>query len=616
MKEYRKIIFMFVLVTCCALLVHLQSVGQLSENVTSHFIETSAVTKDNEIISTISESNIEGNIKTLVIYDGTDEISVSAKDVFVKNLNYMKMANDTVNIDDAASIDYSIYKNVISIVPDLEGRVGSEINRILSYVEGGGNFLLGITPSEQGDDNFDQVIYNKLGIDTIYGYEPIIGMKFLRDVIPGTKGREFVDEEAFGDYCLNIKLSDSATVYMTSQGDGDEIPMLWKKDFGQGAIVCYNGTSLGGDTNGGLFAGALSILQGDFMYPIINAKVIFIDDFPAPQYNSESDVISNVYNRTVKEFFRDIWWPDMQKVANKYNYIYTGLFISTYNNIVDPNNFIFEDDPMMKYYGNSLLKNNYELGLHGYNHQSLALDGQTPEDVGYVGWANQEDMEASLKTLSTYAAKLFPGMKFTSYVPPSNYLSKEGRQALRNALPDLKVISGLYSDSTNTSYVQNFEVAEDGITEFPRITSGMWFDDDEVYTYLNGLGLHGVFSHFLHPDDILDEERGRGKEWSVLLEGYEKILEDVNKSYGDIRSLKASDTAEAVGVFQDLKVNLNYGETEITGACDNFYGEAFFYLKTEKTPKNIDESCSISKLGEDGYYLVTVKNANFTISLQ
>ena len=54
------------------------------------------------------------------------------------------------------------------------------------------------------------------------------------------------------------------------------------------------------------------------MYPVINASCIFIDDFPSPQYENTSDVTKKEYNRTVKEFYRDIWWPDMQKVANRY----------------------------------------------------------------------------------------------------------------------------------------------------------------------------------------------------------------------------------------------------------------------------------------------------------
>ena len=75
-------------------------------------------------------------------------------------------------------------------------------------------------------------------------------------------------------------------------------------------------------------------------------------------------------------------------------------------------------------------------------------------------------MEASLVTLRDYMNEMFPGCVFGSYVPPSNYLSEEGRAALSNALPDLKVISGLYSNAEDDigAYVQDFGIAEDDMT--------------------------------------------------------------------------------------------------------------------------------------------------------
>ena len=50
-------------------------------------------------------------------------------------------------------------------------------------------------------------------------------------------------------------------------------------------------------------------------------------------------------------------------------------------------------------------------------------------------------MEESLKELLQITEELFPSVTYYTYVPPSNYLSEEGREAVKNTLPDLKVIS-------------------------------------------------------------------------------------------------------------------------------------------------------------------------------
>lgn len=311
----------------------------------------------------------------------------------------------------------------------------------------------------------------------------------------------------------------------------------------------------------------------------------------------------------------------MQKAANKYGYSYTGLFVATYNNIVEPEKFEFNETSMEQYYGNSLLRAGHEMGAHGYNHQSLAGEGETPKEMGYRAWASVSDMEASLKELLSITGKLFPGVKLTTYVPPSNYLSSEGREAVISALPDLKVISGVYTNEGEEGvvYRQKFEIAEDGIAEFPRITSGMMPSEYDRLEWMSAMGLHGVFSHFIHPDDIFDEERGKGQNWESLIKSYEQLLKDVNEAAPGIRALTASDGAEALKVYQEIQPQLVYGKNEIKGSVENFKGEAYFFLCTDKKPESKDDACTISKLGKeegDRYYLVSVKKPEFNISLK
>lgn len=310
----------------------------------------------------------------------------------------------------------------------------------------------------------------------------------------------------------------------------------------------------------------------------------------------------------------------MQKIAEKYGDVYTGLFIATYNDIVDPNQFTYEKTSMEEYYGSSLIKSGNEMGAHGYNHQSLTLEGGTPKSMGYAPWNNWQDMAASIDQLTEIAGSLFPGVRFQTYVPPSNYLSTEGRRAVKQALPGLKTISGIYTNEGEEGevYVQDFVMAEDGIAEFPRITSGMLQSDYDKFAAVSAMGLYGTFSHFIHPDDIFDEERGQSQSWETLYENYCDMMDEIHQKYSFLRSLSASDAADALKVYDALVPHLEIEEEEIHGSVEDFKGEAFFYLKTDKKPKAADGSCLVEKIDEkDGslYYLVTVKEANFRIKL-
>ena len=613
MKYFKKLIILIIGMIVCSVIVQTERLG-ISPN---NKMNMDTIVKKEVPVNAITEKYTSDN-KILIIYDDKNSKNVLTKDNMSKNLSYMKIDHEEVCGSDFNTDKMNDYSSIILVMSNIKETLDDKMYEISEYVEEGGRLIIGTIPADMSNNYED--IWEKAGVKAVYDYKEVNGLNFVDELIPGSKGRIFKDDSAFNDTCMDVDLDDDCKVHIKSSGNDKEIPILWERDCGRGKIIFYNGTSLGGDYYCGIFAGTTALLEDDFMYPIINAKVIFIDDFPSKQYDGINDLITQNYNRTIKEFYRDIWWPDMNGIAKKYNLLYTGLFVMNYSDIVEPDEFVFENDPMEKYYGNSLLKNNYEIGLHGYNHQPLVGKGYLTEEDGedYKPWKSEEDMRKSIEALLAYSEKMFPNAQFRSYVPPSNYLSSEGRKALKEAVPDLRVISGVFNDPNGKAYVQNFEKAEDGIVEFPRFTSGMWYDDSTRFEYMNGLGLYGVFSHFIHPDDILDKDRGRGQDWKTLFEDFGKILSDIDNNYAAIRPLRATEAADAVEIYEMLDVNLKYHEDYIEGQCDNFYGEAFFYLKTDKKPIASDDKCEISKVGgnSDKYYFVKIKSPQFKIQLR
>ena len=238
--------------------------------------------------------------------------------------------------------------------------------------------------------------------------------------------------------------------------------------------------------------------------------------------------------------------------------------------------------------------------------------------MGYQPWDNTADMAASLKELDEIRQRLFPSVTFKTYVPPSNYLSSQGREAVKQAFQDVRVIAGTLSSEGEEGEIcrQDFETGKDGIVDFPRITSGMILDDYGRFQMVNGIGLYGVMSHFIHPDDLFDAERGQGKTWQQLYESYCQMMEWYHSSYPTMRSLTADMAADALQVCENAVPHIIYGEDEITGSIENFTGESFFWLRCESTPVVLDDSCQITRMDEGEYYMVTVKSTNFRIGLR
>lgn len=611
-KYYRKLIC---LIALCLLGAFTVLVAEGEQNTRFHQKEDSTVVCRETEKETLKVSS-DTRKKALILYSPDDEMSVKYENNLKIVLEHMRIECESLEISRTETVSYPAYDLVILASANWN-EMQESMTRITDYVEKGGCFFAGMIP-EDTSGQF-RSIYRKLGISDFGNYMDYSSFSFQEELIPGIQDMKF-SGEAFQDVGVSVVLEEEATVYAAAKMDNRTMPVIWSFPLQEGQVVFYNGTGISGDYWRGISAGCINALFETNLYPVINGMCLFIDDFPSPQYESDSDVVKKDYNRTVKEFYRDIWWPDMQKIAKKYEDIYTGLFIATYNNIVDPDRFSYDMTSMEEYYGSSLLKSGNEMGAHGYNHQSLTLEGGTPKSMGYTPWKNSQDMAASICELTEIADSLFPGVSFQTYVPPSNYLSAEGRIAVKQAIPELKTISGIYTNEGEEGevYVQDFVMAEDGIAEFPRITAGMMQSDFDRFSAVSALGLYGTFSHFIHPDDIFDEERGQGQSWETLYEKYCDMIDEIHQKYSFLRSMSASDAADALKVYDEMVPHLKIEEDEIQGSVENFRGEAFFYLKTEKKPKAVDGSCLVEKIDEENgslYYLVTVKETNFKIKL-
>lgn len=556
--------------------------------------------------------------RALVLYSPGHTDSVQYEKNLRIALEHLRIEAESIALDSTPGISYGDYDLVILASAYWEDEMPDSAARLMRYVDSGGKLLLAAVP-ESADSQFD-MCYRSMGVVDYGDYLTYDSIEFAEDLVPGIAGRQF-SGETFADVTLSVTLEESARVYAWGcTADGHRNPLIWSYNSGEGRVAMFNSTSGKGDFWRGIAAGCITALFDTFMYPVVNALCLFIDDFPSPQYESESDVVRAEYNRSAKEFYRDIWWPDMLQVAKAYGDVYTGLFVATYNDVTDPEKMSYTESATELYFGNSLLKNGYEMGAHGYNHQPLTPEGGTPAQMNYQAWNGEQDMEDSLRRLVEITGEMFPAVTLRSYVPPSNYLSAEGRRAVVRALPDLEVISGIYTNEEEEGdvYVQDFTVAQDGIAELPRVTAGMAPDDYEQLSAISALGLYGVVSHFIHPDDVFDPDRSHGKGWEELYRSYCSWMNDLHTTYPWLRALSATEAGNALRITQAAVPHLEYSDTEIRGSVEDYLGTVYFYLRTSAEPRAADDGCTIRRISPgsgEGYYLVTVEEPNFTIRL-
>ncbi|MFB9325903.1 DUF2194 domain-containing protein [Paenibacillus aurantiacus] len=547
--------------------------------------------------------------KTLLLYDPSVTFSKRVEGNAEHMLGYMKKAHDVVDVAEYEG-NGTGYSSVIIAFSDLKKMRNA--GWLPNFVERGGRVLFAAMPSV---DDVLYSMYRKLGIDELGDYDLTEGIELKTNVLIHSAGDKF-SKVTIENTSLQVHLSAESTVHAV---DLNGMPLMWESDLGKGKFIVFNGTMLQEKMSRGILAGGINMLHDDDIYPVINTKMMYIDDFPAPLPQGVAKDIFEEYKLDMPRFFKEVWWPDMLRMAAARDLKYTGVVIQSYNNNVKPpfDDTKDSDGTTLVTFGLEVLKRGGEIGIHGYNHQSLTMDPRISAGFGYKPWQSVSDMEEAVRTAKSFINSKFPNYRLHNYVPPSNALTAEGREALKKGWPELQSISAVYAeDPLNLSYVQEFGVASDGIVELPRVTSGYKQDEFNDWAAINTASSIGVFSHFIHPDDILDHERSFPFSWEQLFKMTNDFISKITGRFSWLRSMTASEASVEVERFTLSEPHFVHAADGIEGYVNNYKegSKLYYILRSEKSITD-EVNCKVQRI-DDGVYLVEARAAKFTIGLE
>lgn len=542
----------------------------------------------------------------LVLMDSAQSVSMDAMQEFEQIFKDMKVGYDTVDLASQMPSSFDAYETVVLTISKLDA-LGDSLLPLCDWVAEGGCVLLSQTLEV---DNGFQTIRSKLGIRE-YAYENglVDSMKISDQFMIG--GGSFAIEDGY-DSALVVSLSEDCQVYVNTDEEY-AIPLVWEKDYGDGKFVVDN-FGICEKATRGFFAASYSLLQDVCIYPVIDASLFYIDDFPSPVPGGDGKYIKELYNMNVADFYANVWWPDMMEISKKYGMKFTGMIIETYEDQVSGELRVNSDVDRFNFFGDMLLSMGGELGIHGYNHQPLGLDSTNYLSEGYKEWPDVESMKKSVTEVLRFSHDVFPDTEISTYVPPSNILSEEGRRLLVEEFPEIKNIASLYFPGLG-GYDQEFEVAEDGMIESPRIVSGCNLTDYMKLAAVSELNMHYVNSHFLHPDDLLDEDRGAALGWKTLKTDYTEYLDWLYTSAPAIRNLTGSEGAGAVQRFYQTGINRTETEDGIDLQLDGFYDEARFMMRVNAGTVGTVTGGSVEHI-TGNLYLITATADHVTLAYE
>lgn len=558
-----------------------------------------------------STAIFDAKTQCLVIVDSRQDGVKDAKKQFDRVLLDMKVAHRDV---DLAKVDLSDlpaferYRYVIVLSPSVDA-LGDKLIDLMSWAKAGGNLMLAMTP--EATPSF-KAVSSQLGVASVGdGYVKTESIVPSEDFMLG--GGERYDLTDPFESSLSLTLRDAAHVWAKSGDKG--APLIWSADDGRGrAVVCNIGIYT--KAMRGFYAQAMSLLGDAFAYPVINSSVFFLDDFPSPVPSGDGTYIKRDYGLSTADFYSKVWWPDLQKLAQRYGIRFTGVMIENYGDDTSGKTVRQADTSQFHYYGGMLLQMGGEVGYHGYNHQPLALsDTDYAGFYAYKTWASKRSLVQAMDELIAFEDEVLPNSNGSVYVPPSNILSPRARKVLGRDVKRIRTIASTYfDDGSGFPYVQEFGVADDGVVEEPRIVSGCMVGDDYMrLAALSELNMHYVSTHFMHPDDLLDPDRGAKLGWEKYKAGLVDYLDWLDTSAPDLRRQTATECAGAIQRFSSVTVSLSSTSSSWKLKLGNFHDEAWlFFRANDGTPGNV-EGGELEHL-TGNLYLLKASSANVTIA--
>ena len=416
------------------------------------------------------------------------------------------------------------------------------------------------------------------------------------------RGQRYEFSDPF-ESSLSVSLREEATVYASTGDEG--VPLVWGTKSGAGRVVVDN-IGVYDKIMRGIYAASFSLLCDAAAYPVINSSVFYLDDFPSPVPGGDGTYIRRDYRMNIADFYSKVWWPDLMKLAQQYSIRFTGVMIENYEDDTQSTPVRQSDTQQFRYYGSLLLQQGGEVGFHGYNHQPLVLPDTDYKDLySYRQWPSEDAIVAAMNELIDFQKTVLPNTEGSVYVPPSNILSAAGRKVLGSTVTQIRTIASTYfEDGTSLPYVQEFGVASDGIVEQPRIVSGGMVGDTYMrLAAMSELNMHYVSTHFMHPDDLLDVDRGAAEGWETYKGGLKDYLKWLSAAAPDLRRQTGTECSAAIQRYAQLTVTLDSTDTAWTLHLDNFVDEAWlFFRANEGTPGKVTGG-ELTRLTGDLYLL-------------
>lgn len=415
------------------------------------------------------------------------------------------------------------------------------------------------------------------GLEEVMGIRKITeskyqeGIKFLSGFMLGG----LLELPEFSYNAPEIHLLSTTKAYVTGSKD---TAVVWRNTYNNSEIYVVNGPFLGTNAGYGILSAIMAQIHQDYIYPVINAKAFTYTGLPYSSYEN-TDQLEGIYSRNAMQLQQDILIPDVLSINKSRNLIPSGFLINSFH----------------KEYNGEINKYN-EKQINNYEKEFYKLGGE-------VGMVYTGDLEKDSKIYHYLFNK-----NSKSILLNNKNLENLNELIVKEQFSSIESIFGPW-----TIKKKCFGYLTKNTVYIPFTLDGIVKTDLQKIEFYSAITAFGVSVQNLNLEQIIFPQEDKDN-WMYVLREYVKFIDSYRNKFQMIEARNITDTAQAVKKFESNSPTIEYFNNKIKIEFQEWYGESYFILRTNKEIDSIIEG-TIEKI-EEGAYLVTAKNKEVDINLR
>jgi hypothetical protein len=357
----------------------------------------------------------------------------------------------------------------------------------------------------------------------------------------------------------------------------DATDIIWRTVFGKSRIFVVNGNFFTDTSHMGILNAIFSRMNSDYVYPIVNAKMLFVENAPCLSEENKKEMQKR-YARNSERFLEEIAIPGIVSLA-------------------------MELEIQPQFYGTQYLKTD----SGGIQTESASFLSKELTKIGgdIQVCAYQNDTSRMIKSIDIFEE--VTGKNVTSILLQNNNSRME-----REIMTAISYKEGISSIIHNWKYYPYMKTDENNYVYIPMMTEGYEMDDELQVWFDEAAASLGLITHGIDMEEIIYPDTK--DDWSMVFKDFSAYFYTACQKYDYLDGVDGEEMDQRVRQYLMMEPEVTYEKKKITLKVENLFTKGYFILQTEKTIKKMS-SGKYKKL-EDGSYLLTITDPETEITLK